>query len=91
MVKVNSMWTRSVSNDPEKKESLTKTVLNSSYILTILRTILEDEEIRIYNEEANLSEDQYESGSWSHLQAHRNGLKEAYRKIKKLTDHLVKE
>jgi hypothetical protein len=76
-------WTKHL-HDPQRKEDFEKTLRNSTLILDRLRTIMTEWEQSILAEET--SKDQYTSGSWAMLQAHRNGNREIIKKVKDLTD-----
>lgn len=59
------IWFRGLS--PEDKESL-KRALHSSILAERLRTIIQD-----WKRELPVSPNDYDSPSWSHKQAHKNG------------------
>lgn len=79
--KISTDWTKHLKDQKEKKE-FESVVRSSSFLLSRLRDLLSE-----YEREIDLSEtklDVYDSPSWSHKQAHQNGRRQAYRKIKEL-------
>lgn len=81
---MNTLWTAHIANSPSDKKDFEQQLLHSRAILDRLTTIIEDLERSITNIELSLST--YETSSWSHKQAHLNGLKAAYSNIKSLTE-----
>lgn len=82
--KLSTLWIQHI-RDSKEKADFEAYIRNCTQILTRLRDIIEAEEQAIYQDEA--TEAQYDDG-WQFSQAHRNGKKDALRKLKKLTDHL---
>lgn len=78
-------WTKHVS-DPEKKSDLEKTIRHSTVALSRLREILSERLKMIASMETRL--DEYNSASWSHKQAHRNGQCSALKDIHQLLSFL---
>ncbi len=80
MQKLPTTWLKGKSQ--QEIESLTSLLSNSSTLINALLDVInqmEQEEVRA---ETVLTE--YDSPSWSHKQADRNGARRAYRKIKAL-------
>lgn len=70
---LSSSWVKGKS--PQEAKRLSETVSHSQYLLGEITKILKDRIEELENKEATL--DQYESASWSHRQAHLNGMKHA--------------
>jgi hypothetical protein len=87
MSKLSLEWTKHLSK--EDKEDFEAYIRNSTQIVERLRNILDSYELQTMDSQAD--EKSYDSPSWEYLQAHRNGKLEMIRRIKKLTDHIVKE
>ena len=68
--------------DPKEKEEFLRLLQNSALIRRIEEVL--DEWIRA---ESSVPKDDYDSPSWSHKQADRNGSLRAYNKVKQLLDH----
>jgi hypothetical protein len=76
-------WTKHI-DDPKEKQNFERQILNAKPVLDRLhQMILERESVltRVEHDEKS-----YESPSWSHLQAHRNGFKACAGIIKKYID-----
>ena len=85
MKKLSPLWLTGVEKRSEDSKQFEALVRNSVQIINKINLIIEDYERRIWDKES--SEESYSEG-WGYLQAHRNGEKEALRKLKKLTEHL---
>lgn len=70
---IKTLWFQGVHNDPLAKEDLEKTLRNSAVAFNKLLEILEDRKRQLDTSE--IRED-YQSPSWSHKQAHRNGRRQ---------------
>lgn len=79
------MWTYGFDQKEQAKE-FNKTVGNSTEVLNRLDSIIHNMQIALFDEES--STEDYANSDWAYLQAHRNGMKEVLRKLKKLTQHL---
>lgn len=79
-----SIWTKHIKDDPETKAKFENEVYGSKRVLDHLKKILEDreKEVRVLE----LDPSTYESPSWSHLQADRNGYLRALATLKKIVD-----
>ncbi len=78
---MNIYWTKNLRT-PEEKEKFQNSVLGSKLVLERLVQILNEEEAELDRSEASTS--QYDSPSWSSLQAHRNGDRSRLRWMKAL-------
>lgn len=76
MARLSVLWTKHI-REPEQKESFEKSIFNSQVALNRLREIFEEDLQRLLAP----TETDYESPSWSHLQAHKNGKAETIRKL----------
>ena len=76
-------WTKHL--DDTKKEDFSKTIRNSTIVLTRLYEILSEYERDV--DQANISDD-FESPNWGLRQANRLGRKQAYYKIKQLINFI---
>ncbi len=83
--KLSSLWTQHLRG--EEKQKFEDYLRGSTTIIDRLRRIIEDFEHEVYLNES--AEADYTDKDWMFLQAHRNGKKEALRKLKKLTDHVT--
>lgn len=83
MNKLSIDWIKHLKG--KEKEDFATLVRNSTQVLTRLKEVIEELEEEVYNSESG--EDQYEK-DWQYLQAHRNGKKQALRRLKKLVTHL---
>lgn len=70
---LSTQWFKNVLNDPKAKDDLEKTLRNSTIAFSKLLDILEDRKRELDNSEMK---DNYDSSSWSHKQAHRNGRRQ---------------
>ena len=66
----------------EEQDRFQNIVRHSSQVLERLKDIIEEAEQQLENSELTI--EAYNNPSWSHKQAHKNGLKQAYRNIKKI-------
>ena len=83
--KINSKWFKEEHNkDPEAKKKFEEYVLGSGLLLERLLEICESE---IKNVDTS-REIEYDKPNWDYRQAHKNGVREAFQKIKKLCDHI---
>lgn len=78
---MNVKWTRYFDTDEEKKQFV-NLLRQSSKVTEVLSKIVQSELNTITKAEENEGYD----GDWAFLQAHRNGNKEAYRKMLNLLD-----
>jgi hypothetical protein len=62
------------------KEAFLNSVIGAAHVLTIYRLAIEAKGKKLLS----VSEDEYDSASWSHKQAHRNGYNKAIEDITKL-------
>lgn len=69
-------WTEHLK-DPKDRENFKQMVLGSNKVLDRLREICYNS----VNSDDKIKETDYDSPSWSHKQAHKNGKIEAYREI----------
>lgn len=74
----SSRWTKNLTEQADK-ERLQKTILGSRVALDRLKELIEEEVKALDNQEASLTD--YDSPSWSHKQAHRNGERGFAKKI----------
>ena len=74
--------------DPAAKQKLEGIVKGSSIALTRLNEIVEDSLSSARRQEAKVSD--YDTASWSHKQAHRNGYCQAMYEIQELLSFLDK-
>ena len=77
---MDTRWTK--HTDGEKKENLTKLLLNSQIVFRRFLDVLKEEENVIEKQERSISD--FKDHNWSHKQAFRNGELTAYRKIREL-------
>lgn len=78
------IWTRHLPED--KKADFQSLVLNSTIVLERMRTILRDQfESTYVSEEA---ESDFDTPSWSHKQAFRNGERAGLRRALRLLAHI---
>lgn len=70
---------RQLPNEVDKEQFL-QSVVGAAHVLSIFRAAIEAKGIRLLS----VSEDEYDSPSWSHKQAHRNGYNKAIEDIIKL-------
>lgn len=76
---IPSEWLAKCEND-EDKEELKQYLLNSSRLFDLLKDMLQ----RRYDQEWGARLVDYDSASWSHKQAHKNGRMDALEEIYKL-------
>jgi len=76
---VPSEWFAKCETD-EEKEELRSYLLNSSRLFDLLKSMIQ----RRYNQEGGAKVVDYDSPSWSHKQAHKNGRIDAYEEVYKL-------
>lgn len=76
---ISSEWFAKCESD-EEKEELKDYLLNSSRLLDQLKQMIQ----RRYDQEWGAKVTDYDSASWSHKQAHKNGRLDAYEEIFKL-------
>lgn len=65
-----------------EQEAITSLLSNSSSLCNALVEILD--QLDAEEQRVELNQDEYDSPSWSHKQADRNGARRAYRRIKAL-------
>ena len=75
-------WTSHI-RDQDRKKTFANTILNSRVISDRVRVILDEELALLTKTEGS---DNYESPSWSHKQAHRNGHYRALALMRQLFD-----
>lgn len=75
------MWTKNLKTEEEKKR-FESSLQGSKIVLDRLSQMLSEEESEVNRSE--MSVDVYDSGSWSHKQAHKNGQRSMIRKIQQL-------
>lgn len=80
MAKPSLLWYTNL--DENQKVAFEKTLLNSTLVLDRLYHILSKMEEEALKAETSTA--QYETPNWQALQAHRNGLREALKKVKSL-------
>lgn len=80
MSKLPLAWSKGLS--PKEKEDLEYVLRNNKILISAFLKLLDQMEQEEDRAETNLSE--YDSPSWSHKQADRNGARRAYRKVKTL-------
>ena len=85
---MKTLWTQHIS-DPEKKEEFAKLLRNSTVSLGRLRDIVRELQTSILTTER--SNKVYESPNWTYLQAHTNGMLQAYDNIDRLLSFLDEE
>ena len=78
-----TLWTKNL-RDPEEIEGFEKSLRNSYDVLDRLKEILKEIDDDLVRSE--LSVKAYETPSWSHLQAHKNGYRECIRDIFRLVN-----
>lgn len=76
---VASEWFGKCATD-EEKEELKMYLLNSSRLFDLLKSMIQ----RRYDQESGAKIVDYDSTSWSHKQAHKNGRIDAYEEIYRL-------
>ena len=81
--KLSTLWVKHLK-DPEEIDKLNKAILGSVVIRNRLTQIIKEKLESIDNTECSVSD--YDSPSWSHKQAHRNGQKTALNEVLKLID-----
>jgi len=88
MRQLATMWTDHIS-DPEKKTEFVKLVRNSTLSLGRLREINHKLQAGLLNSERNVKT--YDNRNWTYLQAHTNGMLQAYGNIDRLLSFMDKE
>ncbi len=78
---MKTKWTQHIT-DPEKKAEFTKLLQNSTLSLGRLHDIVEQEMTSLYDQER--SNGVYRNENWAYLQAHTNGMLNAYSNMLKL-------
>lgn len=73
------IWFRGMK--PDDKDRLLNSLKNSELSEKI------QEILKTFERELTMNKADYDSPSWSHKQAHYNGMREAYNRIQKLFDH----
>lgn len=81
--KLSSLWIKNLK-DPEDIERLNKAVLGSVTIRNRLAEIIKEKLEALDSQECSVAD--YDSPSWSHKQAHRNGQKASLVEVLKLID-----
>lgn len=70
---LSTQWFTDVLNDPKAKEDLEKTLRNSVTAFSKLLDVLERRQRELDTSEIK---ENYDTASWSHKQAHRNGRRQ---------------
>lgn len=78
-----SAWTKHIK-DPEEKKKFEHSVLASKHILDHIKTILDDMEKGLTQDE--FKKEHYEKPSWAFRQAHDNGYRHCLKMVKTLID-----
>ncbi len=78
-----SAWTKHLT-DEEDKEKFRNKVLGSKIVLERIKDLMADDLKAIEADE--ISVDAYDNANWAYRQAHRNGYKNALRKLNILLD-----
>jgi len=81
--KVNLAWTRGLEGEPKKR--FEEQLLSNHKIFEQLDKILLE-----MKQKTEVKLDDY-TGDWSHKQAHRNGMNEAYDQVQKLIRTLIED
>ena len=76
---IASEWLATCKTD-EEREELKSYLLNSRRLFDLLKNMIQ----RRYDQESGSKVIDYDSPSWSHKQAHKNGRADAYEEIYKL-------
>jgi hypothetical protein len=84
--KISPRWSAH-KQDPKEKEEFNKLVKAADIVLERLDTLIKQE----LTDVTKTDKVDYDSPSWSHKQAHLNGMQDAYSKILNLTNHVIKE
>lgn len=79
--RLSVLWTKHLQ-EPKAKEDFEALLRNSTTIAQRLRQLIEEFETECQSKETSLSE--YDTPSWSYKQAHMNGQRSAYTRIKNL-------
>lgn len=69
---------------PEEREKFKQAVQNSGFVLRVLKALIEEEKEMLRRSETTLED--YESPSWSHKQAFRNGERRGLKFVEDLLD-----
>ena len=77
-------WFRGLSE--EEKESFTRVLLADRTVLGRLYKIIQEWDDELSRQETSIAD--YDTPSWSEKQAHRNGLRAGYRKLRDLLSFL---
>ena len=80
---LHTLWT-SDRKTKEERESFTKTVLNetNNIVLMRLKKIIQQKRKELENSELSLSN--YDSPNWDYKQAHTNGLRQGLKNVEEL-------
>lgn len=76
-------WTKHIQDEKEKVD-FQNSIWGSKRVLDRLKVLIEMEESAIENTERDIKS--YDSASWSHKQAHKNGLRQGLSIIKQMVD-----
>lgn len=77
--RLSVLWTKHLSSD-QNKEDFVAAIANSTVALGRLCELITEFETEINSKELSLEE--YDSPSWAYKQAHLNGQRSAYKKLK---------
>lgn len=81
---IDVTWTKHLQGD--RKAELTEVVLNSTVVLGRLKQIIREFEAEVAGQEVSIKD--YDTPSWAAKQAHRNGMKQAYKKLAGLVNFI---
>ncbi len=79
-----SVWTKHIRDDALQAERFQQGLRSAKPILERLRDIMQEEINRLDRSETNPAT--YDTASWSHLQAHKNGFRQYHQLLEKLLD-----
>jgi transcriptional regulator with GAF, ATPase, and Fis domain len=79
-----SVWTKQIKGDTLATERFQQTVRSAKPVLERLHAIMLEEISRLDRSETNPAT--YDTASWSHLQAHKNGFRQYHQLLEKLID-----
>lgn len=78
-----SAWTKHLT-DEEDKEKFRNKILSSKVVLQRIKDLMEEDLLSVESDEIDVKA--YENANWAYRQAHRNGYKNALRKLNILLD-----
>ena len=77
-----TVWTKHIKGDTFQTEKFQQTVRSAKPVLERLQAIMQEEIDRLDRSETNPAT--YDTASWSHLQAHKNGFRQYHQLLEKL-------